>query len=148
MMRRYEFSIIVFFCFSKCKVQDMKHIINFVCTYIRCLPMSLEVRAPVSSEVEEEVRHTYDDEILDASSSTYADITSFICEVFLKIAVQYCHANMEYNVVNACLKGEFYNGTMTCRFPSSIQSSEEDLIFNDDDKVSSELVSKIPLTWW
>lgn len=114
----------------------MKHIINFVCTYIQCLPMSLEIRSPVSSEVEEEVRHTYDDEVLDPASSTYADITSFICEVFLKIAVQYCHANMEYNVVNACLKGEFYNGSMTCRFASSIQSSEEDLIFNDDDKVS------------
>lgn len=97
--------------------------------------MSAEVE--ITKNGEEEVRHTYDDEVLDKPSSTYADITSLICEVFLKIAVEYCHANMEYNVVNACLKGEFYNGSLTCRFPVSYkEATEEDLIFSNENKVT------------
>lgn len=93
--------------------------------------MNLEVTKASSSE---EVRHMYDDEVLDGASATYADVTSLICEVFLKIAVQYCHANMESNVVNACLKAEFYNGSMTCRFPASLSDSTDD-IFNSENKV-------------
>lgn len=111
----------------------MKHIINFVCTYIQCLPMSAEVNKITNGNGEDE--HIHDDKTLDATS-TYANITSFICEVFLKIAVQYCHANMEYNVVNACLKAEFYNGTITYRIPTSLAGiTEDDLIFNGTNKV-------------
>lgn len=86
---------------------------------------------------DEEVRHTFDDEKLAEPSATYADITNLICEAFLKIAVQYCHANMEYNVVHACLKGEFYNGTLTCRNTvSQKETTVYDLIFSNDTKVS------------
>lgn len=106
----------------------MKHIINFVCTYIECLPMNVEAEKSCNDEV----RHTYDDEVLDAPSATYADITSLICEVFLKIAVQYCHANMETSVVNACLKAEFYNGTITCKFATSESDPTEDMCNNEN----------------
>lgn len=114
----------------------MKHIINFVCTYIRCLPMADEVNKNESVKGKE-VRHTYDDEILAEPSATYAEVTSLICEAFLKIAVQYCHANMEYNVVDACLKGEFYNGTLTYRNIASLRESTlYELVFNSDAQVS------------
>lgn len=125
----------------------MKHIINFVRSYIECLPMAAEAEKTKSSatvnEEETETRRLYDDEVLDGPSSAYADITSLICEVFLKIAVQYCHANMEYSVVNACLKAEFYKGTLTYRIPaasqnvepSSASSLENDMIFSSENKV-------------
>lgn len=94
--------------------------------------MSAEVNKSSKSE-EAELR----DEVLNGPSSTYAEITSLICEVFLKIAVEYCHANMEYNVVNACLKGEFYNGTLTCRFPILRKEvTEDDFIFHNENKVN------------
>lgn len=95
--------------------------------------MSLEVNKSPNSE--EPPRHMYDDEVLDATSATYADITSLICEVFLKIAVQYCHANMETSVVNACLKAEFYNGSLTCRLPTNADESADDIIFGIETKV-------------
>ncbi|XP_065225730.1 E3 ubiquitin-protein ligase listerin [Planococcus citri] len=134
---QFAFAVIELVEKSKCKIEDMKHIINFVCTYIECLPMSLEVDK--SSNTEESHRHMYDDEVLDATSATYADITSLICEVFLKIAVQYCHANMETSVVNACLKAEFYNGSMTCRLSSNAEESADDIIFGIENKAENDI---------
>lgn len=121
---------------SKCKARDMKHIINFVCTYIQCLPMAAEASKNDGTK-KEEVRRTYDEEILTEPSATYADITSLICEVFLKIAVQYCHDKMESNIVHACLKSEFYLGALTyCKLASHHDITGYDYIFSNDTKVS------------
>lgn len=114
----------------------MKHIINFVCAYIQCLPIAAEANKNADTK-KEEVRHTYDEEVLMGSSATYADITSLICEVFLKIAVQYCHDNMESSVVHACIKSEFYNGTLTYyNIAPHNEVTSYDYIFNNDTKVN------------
>ncbi len=123
---------------SKYTVEDMKHVVAFVHTYIRCLPIpSGDLEA--ADQNLDEIRRIYGDDVCDVSASAYANVTGFVCEIFLKIAVQYCHANMECDVVNACLTAEFYDGSLTCQLPTCLSEvAQNDVEFSLEYKVVQE----------